>query len=287
MTPYLFLWNPKVDTDSFDDYESIIEDAENGFPYGRIWNCPSKQPLPGDIAIVQRTGIKNNGIFAKGIVTQPFFEDDDGTRVIGFELDSFLPIGMEIPRKEIIEAANYAKNWQPMASGNVIPEPLFNAIISIWDKRTSSAEINRASDIESDILEILAIESKTERETLINARIGQGKYRDELMKIWRNKCAITGCTQSELLRASHSKPWKLCNNSERLDPNNGILLCANYDAAFDTGLITISAEGKVITSKELNASAKQLLSIPENLTIKINNEQKRYLEFHRNNIFRL
>lgn len=137
MIPYFFLWNPKKDPDSFTNFERVRTDAEIGRPYETRWICPSKQPRPGDVAIVQRTGTKNNGIFAKGIVTSEPYENDEGLRVVSLRLDSFLPVGEEIPREEIISAANYERPWMPMASGNVVPEPLYQAIQTLWSKRSS------------------------------------------------------------------------------------------------------------------------------------------------------
>lgn len=113
-------------------------DAEAGRAYVTRWICPSMQPRPGDVAILQRTGSKNNGIFATGIVTSEPFESDDGFRVVGLRLDSLLPLGEEIPREEIVATANYQRPWTPMASGNVVPEPLHEAIQTLWIKRTSA-----------------------------------------------------------------------------------------------------------------------------------------------------
>jgi hypothetical protein len=51
--------------------------------------------------------------------------------------------------------------------------------------------------------------------------------------------AVTGIAQPALLRASHIKPWAHCgNNAERLDVHNGFLLTADWDAAFDAGLVS-------------------------------------------------
>lgn len=287
MTPYLFLWNPKMDPDSFVEYEKVQSNAKNGIPYQSTWICPSKQPQPNDIAIVQRTGSKNNGIFAKGTVTYGQYEDEDGTRIIEFELDSFLPLGKEIPRKEIVEHAGYEKNWQPMASGNIIPEPLYNAILELWENRDPNISDDKkltTENVSDDISEILTKYSSTERDALISARIGQGDFRLSLIKKWNGHCAVTGCSQLELLRASHCKPWRLSNNNERLDPDNGILLSANYDAAFDAGLISFSDDGEVLISPNLNDSAKNLLKL-ENVRIQLNERQKNFLKFHRDTIF--
>ena len=134
MSSYLFLWNPKKDTYSFADYDRILADAAEGKPYSKNWICPSKQPCPGDIAYVQRTGPKHNGIFAKGVVTTEAHWSKDGIQVVGLRLEQFLPIGLEIPRSAITDLADYHKNWCPMSSGNIIPDLIEGAIICLWPK---------------------------------------------------------------------------------------------------------------------------------------------------------
>lgn len=72
----------------------------------------------------------------------------------------------------------------------------------------------------------------TEKVALINARLGQGKFRKHLDMFWNESCAVTGCKIREVLRASHIKPWRECANKERLDPDNGLLLCAHLDGDY-------------------------------------------------------
>ncbi|MRG54204.1 hypothetical protein GF108_01225 [Phyllobacterium sp. SYP-B3895] len=83
----------------------------------------------------------------------------------------------------------------------------------------------------------------TTRGVLTQARIGQGKFREQLKRMWNARCCATGLDIQELLVASHIHPWSLSNDKERLDPYNGLLLSAAYDAAFDEGLITIDETG--------------------------------------------
>jgi hypothetical protein len=82
-----------------------------------------------------------------------------------------------------------------------------------------------------DLEEIMRdVPDKSEREVLIMARRGQGKFRNDLFDQWGG-CAVTGCKVPEVLRASHIKPWKRCAGKEdRLDPHNGLLLSATLDA---------------------------------------------------------
>ena len=47
--------------------------------------------------------------------------------------------------------------------------------------------------------------SKTEKTALVNARVGQGKYRTNLINYWEG-CALTGYADVRFLVASHIKP---------------------------------------------------------------------------------
>jgi hypothetical protein len=93
---------------------------------------------------------------------------------------------------------------------------------------------------------------RTTRDALVSARVGQGAFRRDLMKVWNGRCCATGLSVSEMLRASHIKPWSTSSDSERLDPYNGLLLAAHFDAAFDAGLITLSDEGKWLVMKNMD-----------------------------------
>lgn len=91
----------------------------------------------------------------------------------------------------------------------------------------------------------------TEKRALIKSRVGQGRFRADLLRLWEGRCAVSGLGLVALLRASHIKPWSDSNNQERLDPYNGLLLSPAYDAAFDAGLITFSDDGAVVVSPTL------------------------------------
>lgn len=138
--------------------------------------------------------------------------------------------------------------------------------------------------IKADIEDILSDESisVTEKSTFINARIGQGTFRQNLIKYWQG-CAVTGYKNSRLLVASHIKPWKMSNNSERLDVNNGILLLPNIDKAFDLGYITFELDGKIRISENLDE--KTTLGINENISINLTNQHMHYLEYHQALVF--
>ncbi len=131
----------------------------------------------------------------------------------------------------------------------------------------------------------LSEEEITTRKSLVDARIGQGKFRKKLEKRW-GACAVTGVKTSELLTASHIKPWKKSDNIERLDTNNGILLLSTIDKAFDRGLITFSNSGEIILSKYANKDDIIKAGMNESLKLKkIYDEMRPFLDYHREFIF--
>ncbi len=72
----------------------------------------------------------------------------------------------------------------------------------------------------------------------MKSRVGQGDFRKSLIEKYDGKCVVTGIDLTKLLIASHIKPWRISDNKERLSSENGLLLSANLDKLFDSGLIT-------------------------------------------------
>lgn len=117
------------------------------------------------------------------------------------------------------------------------------------------------------------------------ARVGQGGFRDALMTKWDSRCAVTGLTCPELLRASHVKPWSRSSQRERLDPNNGLLLAAHLDALFDRGLITFDDTGNMLLSSRIPADERKHFGLPLSLRHPPDNTLKAYLAHHREELF--
>lgn len=128
---------------------------------------------------------------------------------------------------------------------------------------------------------------KQEEEQLVKARIGQGTYRKELLNE-SSECIVTRVNDERVLIASHIKPWSVSNDSEKIDPNNGLILTPTYDKLFDQGFISFTDDGEIIISpyisplniKKLNLIHKKKYILPESET------RKKYLEYHRDNVFK-
>lgn len=128
--------------------------------------------------------------------------------------------------------------------------------------------------------------SATERESTVRQRIGQGLFRQGLITLWGGRCAISGLSVPELLRASHAKPWAEATDAERLDVFNGLLLAAHLDAAFDAGLISVAPNGVVMTSPAMPAEAARVLGLGAPQRIELQASHLPYMRWHDEHVFR-
>ena len=133
-----------------------------------------------------------------------------------------------------------------------------------------------------------AMPTTTEAERLVVQRVGQGLFRDALLDYWQGKCCITGLNLPEVLRASHIRPWAMCETDEqRLDVFNGLLLAPHLDALFDVGLMTVSNDGTVLLSTSVTPTHQTLLGLPAGLVLHgLRGEHLAYLSFHQAMVWR-
>ena len=151
----------------------------------------------------------------------------------------------------------------------------------------AASALSLKSDID-ELEECLASETnpekRTEIETLIKARQGQGKFRQKLLELYPS-CPLTGLDIQPLLIASHIKPWSKCNDKERLDPFNGLMLAPHIDALFDKGLITFDPDGTIKISPKIDLKNQKRLGIPSRKKLTMEPESEKYFEYHRNHVF--
>jgi len=127
----------------------------------------------------------------------------------------------------------------------------------------------------------------TEKQELVLARRGQGKFRRNLEQI-EECCRLTGVRDRRFLRASHIKPWRLCEtNHERLDGYNGLLLTPTFDHLFDKGYISFSDDGAILISDRLPNEVRCSLGLAaQAVNAKTFSEaHEKYLAFHRKGVF--
>ncbi len=80
--------------------------------------------------------------------------------------------------------------------------------------------------------------------------------------------------------ASHIKPWSQCKNYEKLDVENGLILCPHHDKLFDKFFISFDSEGNIAISKHITLSNQALLNLKASIKIELSDKQKEYMKWH-------
>ena len=144
-----------------------------------------------------------------------------------------------------------------------------------------------------DAEDIIGIEDFTgvTRKVLVEQRIKQNFFRRAVLSSYRERCCMSGVTETRLLVASHIVPWSK-DKANRLNPSNGLCLSAIHDKAFDKGLITLSDDLRIILSGALRRRNEDLIKtvfLPiENKKIEVPERFAPGLEFlsyHRKHLF--
>lgn len=149
----------------------------------------------------------------------------------------------------------------------------------LWNLNDSKTDLDYFEGLIDDEV------TETEKEQIIKSRIGQSSFKKALLRI-EKKCSFCHVSDERLLIASHIKPWSESNDTERLDVNNGLLLCPNHDALFDKLLISFDVTGKVMIDESLDITTKTFLNINETMEIRMNKDQKCYMDWHREKFLR-
>lgn len=128
----------------------------------------------------------------------------------------------------------------------------------------------------------------TEEARVSRQRKGQAKFRQRLEEYWHHRCAVTGITVIEVLRASHAKDWSECvTGAERLSPFNGLLLSANLDALFDKKLIAFDDLGQMLISASISKNQMALLGISPDICISLDVRHIPFMRWHRDRFFKM
>jgi len=137
-------------------------------------------------------------------------------------------------------------------------------------------------------IEIKALLNEKDGENKSKARLGQGKYRAELLQQCPF-CPITMVADDRLLIASHIKPWAKSNEIEKIDPYNGFMLTPTFDYLFDRGFMSFTDDKKTLLSPFLSKMTYSKLGISDNKTFNFlpTEGRENYLKFHREEILKI
>ena len=200
---------------------------------------------------------------------------------ISYKLANFASIDPSLDRKG---ASNVSK----------LDREVWKEFFVDWDKMIFESE-QKTFEIKGktiDIPEDMEIPEGKTKESVVKTRVNQNFFRKMILSLYNSKCCITNLPLKQLLIASHIIPWSQ-DLKNRLNPQNGLCLNALHDKAFDLGFITLDEQYQVVVSSEINDL------YPEDIKIITNYEGKKinmpdrfipdqaFLDYHRNNIFKL
>jgi putative restriction endonuclease len=152
----------------------------------------------------------------------------------------------------------------------------------------SAAPVKEWEDhIQKEILANPSLE-KTEKRALVTARIGQGKFKENVWEVERTGCRVTGVTNPNHLIGSHIKPWRHSSNTERLAGENGLLLTPSIDHLFDHGHISFKNSGELLISPRADRESLAKMGIKDESSVILRpftHRQREHLDFHRDSIF--
>lgn len=120
----------------------------------------------------------------------------------------------------------------------------------------------------------------TDIERIVKTRVSQGSFR-RLLLLERHQCNLCDIATTSVLRASHIKEWAVSSREERVDANNGLLLCANHDALFDRHQISFNPNsGDICISASIDAAQRESLNLPDTFNLSMSDRMKSYMQEH-------
>lgn len=110
-------------------------------------------------------------------------------------------------------------------------------------------------------------EPRSNKKYLASVRLGQSEFKGKLLKVYNNKCCISGESIPELLEAAHIQPYKSINSNHI---QNGLILRVDLHRLYDNDLIYIDEKFIIHISSLLSTTDYQKyhlknISLPDNI----------------------
>jgi len=199
-------------------------------------------------------------------------------------------LNMKIGNLGRLDPTLKAKGITGLKNGAKLEEDVWAEFTNNWDALAFESErlIEKFKrDLKRESNELLKTGKETKR--LVKVRVNQSFFRQMILSGYSSKCCITGISHEKLLIASHIIPWSE-NKKERLNPTNGLCLNALHDKAFDSGLISVNPNYKILISNRLKGQTEHVKYFKNFAGKKINLPDKflpskQFLEYHNDVIF--
>lgn len=223
-------------------------------------------------------------------------EIQEVARLIGRSVNS---VKMKIGNFGSFDPELKAKGIVGLTNTSKLDEEIWKEFNSDWERLAFESEMLIAKLKNEPTGKVLENDSffvtiGKEREALVRLRVNQNFFRQTVLSAYDGTCCITNLSITQLLVASHIKPWsKSDDKTEKVNPQNGLCLNVLYDKAFDCGLITVSPDFRLHVSSKvhhLNESIivhdwftrydNQLIRLPVRFL-----PHKDFLKYHNDNVF--
>lgn len=153
------------------------------------------------------------------------------------------------------------KNIKGLSNTSKLDRLIVEEFFDNWEELSYQAKVILAERQQKQVQDLVPMDDLLEipegayRDAVVKQRVGQYFFRNTVLMAYAGRCCVTGLNCSDLLVASHIKPWRDSDaRTERTNPSNGLCLNALHDKAFDRGLITIDQKYRIIISTQLKNS---------------------------------
>lgn len=180
-----------------------------------------------------------------------------------------------------------------LSNASKLDEEIWNEFNNNWDKLAFEFENIVASFGDKENEKEITIPQGKERLSVVRQRVNQNFFRNAVLSSYNNSCCITGLSTSQLLVASHIKPWSESSDAEKTNPTNGLCLNGLYDKAFDKGFLTVDENYTIHISDDITdvlngETVERYFGFYNNKKITIPDRflpNKEYLQYHNDIIF--
>jgi predicted restriction endonuclease len=167
------------------------------------------------------------------------------------------------------------------------------AVQNLLGKRIEESTEENDGEVPAEPAQDNRDKPRTETQRMQTIRLGQSFFRSTVLASYNDRCCVCLLPCRTLLIASHIIPWAI-RPQLRLDPRNGLCLCAMHDKAFDRGLLSIDSDNRVLISRQIESGMThsvmasmfaafrgKLIHLPEKFR-----PDPEHFRYHRCNIFR-
>jgi len=154
-----------------------------------------------------------------------------------------------------------ARNIAGATHGSELDAEVWKEFSGSWERLAFESERLLARRMRRPVEQVADIDLEglpkagKEREAMVRQRVNQAFFRRMVLSAYNWRCCVTQLALPELLVASHISPWSK-DETNRVNPRNGLCLNALHDRAFDAGLMTITPDLRVQLSPALHRSVR-------------------------------